>query len=1238
MWSRALATTLGLPVIALCAATLAMMAAPATQSSTYTFRRIAGSQSGTTAGYVDGPAPHARFSSPSHVLWTPDGTIYVNDGGGARTRAISPTGTVSTVTSVVSGPMALDELGRLLVAYERGVYRVSPTTNPERIVGGTSGFLDGAAASARFASIRALVMDPEGDLYLTDAGPFSCGGSFFVFTPPMGHLLRRLSQGEVSTVAGGVCGNLTRDGTGADARFSTPGPMVLDAAGVLYVADTGTGTIRRVTRGGVVTTLAGRPETAAGAPGQLGVVDGVGVDAKFYAIAGMALGADGLYVIEGITPAALRRVGFDGRVTTIASVPSVTSIAQGPDGDFIVSWGNAIARMTPTGHLTAIAGLAPDASVGPGFTDGPRDVAQFDGLRGVALDSRGGAYLGDSRNNSIRYLSSSGMVTTVAGSRTAGGANGTGTQAQFYGPAELGVGPDGTVYVTEEVASRVRAIAPDGVVTTLAGTYRRPIHARTDRAGNVYVCDLSAALQRVSLAGAVSVFHNGLCRTVWPEPQGTVAIIAVDFDQRGYRLHPSGAIDALSVAPRAMDPLGRLYAFVASTVIRLDPDGTQHQFPMVSEGLSGGLNLTANGLSGVDVNEDGDIYYASGAQVWIGTRGPLTAPSVSGVETTAVWPGAQARLVAAVTGTPRPGMQWQRSTDGGATWADLPEGDVITGTRGPTLTFASASRALAAHQYRLVATNLSGAATSTAAALRLEGLQAAPQALSFAAMRATATGPLTASPAPQQLILTTTGTGRVSWTAQSDRPWVVVTPAAGIGSRVVNVSVTDPGGASAHANLTISATRDGIVEAQTIPVTFVARVANASTGAPVGTVDTPASSGPAIGGSLAVTGWAVDDVGVREVLVWRSCVETIDRPRGACQSPVPGAPEGVLLGVATRLSGARPDVEAAYRGWPDAQRAGWGLLVLTNLLPDIGRGRPFGGQGTFGLHVYATDVEGQTTLLGSRTIVIDNDGAVRPFGAIDAPTQGGTVSGVIPTFGWVLTPDSGTGVVIPPSGNTVQVFVDGALAGTVTYNHCRGTVGTPPPTGVLCDDDVATAFRGDGTRYRNLDAGRGAIGVHVLDTTTLADGQHTIVWVVTDSAGRSENVGSRYFFVSNGAARTSVPDPPAARPQGMVTALQLRTGFDAQTPFSTRRPDRDGVVRVEIPLQGRVEIHAAGLREVVHEVDGEERQLPVGLGVDLRHGVVTWAPGPGFVGAYRLVLRATGRPDASVVITVRDQG
>ena len=159
-------------------------------------------------------------------------------------------------------------------------------------------------------------------------------------------------------------------------------------------------------------------------------------------------------------------------------------------------------------------------------------------------------------------------------------------------------------------------------------------------------------------------------------------------------------------------------------------------------------------------------------------------------------------------------------------------------------------------------------------------------------------------------------------------------------------------------------------------------------------------------------------------------------------------------------------------------------MVLTNTLPS-------GGNGTFALQAVARSTNGKSAIIGSRTIVAKNATSTFPFGTIDTPGQGATVSGLVTNFGWALTPQP---KAIPLDGSTIDVYIDGNPVGIPSYNDYRV--------------DIATLFP-------NFANSNGAVGFFQFDSSALTNGLHTISWVVRDDAGATQGVGSRFFRVQN---------------------------------------------------------------------------------------------------------------------------
>ena len=478
------------------------------------------------------------------------------------------------------------------------------------------------------------------------------------------------------------------------------------------------------------------------------------------------------------------------------------------------------------------------------------------------------------------------------------------------------------------------------------------------------------------------------------------------------------------------------------------------------------------------------------------------------------------------------------------------------------------------------------------------------QALYFAAIGngATKTG-------AQEVTVSVAGSGAPAWTASSITPgcdFVTITSGSGVGGGRFRVAIDDrttyPSGATFFCTIRLDAPGAGNAP-QFLDVRFTVQ---SSSTAPFGVVDTPPDHATGIAGALPVTGWALDDLGVAEVALWRDPVSGESSPH---------ANGKIYLGAANLVSGARPDVEAARPTLPMAYRGGWGYMLLTNMLPSQ-------GNGTYRLHAYATDVEGHVARLGSRTITCANAGAVRPFGAIDTPGQGGTASGsAFVNFGWTLAYPPN---IIPTDGSTIWVFIDGVPVGHPVYNNYRA--------------DIAALFPG----FANS---MGAVGYFVFDTTGMENGLHTIAWSVTDSGGNGEGIGSRYFTVSNTGGSAHLDPghgPELGRVVGQLAGLtRIAAPLDVRLGYGRSEAVElfpAGAPLVAVPELGRLDVgvDGGGFSEAYLIASGRLAALPTGASLDRRTGRLLWQPGPGFVGDYRLALvRQTERGREVADVTVR---
>jgi len=377
---------------------------------------------------------------------------------------------------------------------------------------------------------------------------------------------------------------------------------------------------------------------------------------------------------------------------------------------------------------------------------------------------------------------------------------------------------------------------------------------------------------------------------------------------------------------------------------------------------------------------------------------------------------------------------------------------------------------------------------------------------------------------------------------------------------------------------------------------------------PFGNFETP-NHNSTVCSSIPVTGWALDDYGMDSVKIY--CVQEQNL---------------VFIGDAIFVKGARPDVEAAYPGYPGNDSAGWGYMLLTNGLPN-------GGNGTYVLQAIATDIYGKTTTLGTKTIIVDNIHAVKPFGAIDMPAQGGTASGSrFFNTGWVLTPMPN---LISLDGSTINVWLDGLDIGHPTYGIYR--------------KDIAAIFPG----YSNSD---NAGAQFILDTIGYADGLHTISWTAIDNAGNLDGIGSRYFEILNtdqNAATSGSKEIPAYIPQDELACIPLdytgpvtfKRGFARESVPQTVYPADNGITSIAIEELERVVIHLSGTAEAgnleagsftgYQAIGDRLAGLPVGSTLDRQGGIFYWTPGPGFIGTYSLIFfNRTGDKQKKIEITI----
>ena len=465
-----------------------------------------------TKGSANGTGSAATFNEPTGIATDKSGNVYVADQGNNMIRMINTSGTVSTlagtgVSGSANGPgnaatfkkpcgVAADNAGNVYVAdYDNNMIRkIDPSGVVSTVAGsGSVGSGNGPGLTASFTSPFGVTADASGNVYVADQG---------------NNLIRMInSSGVVSTLAGsGVPGS--QNGAGSSASFDLPSAVTVDKGGNVYVADFDNNLIREVNPSGIVSTLAGSGQAGSSNPN---------MTASFSGPSSTAVDAAGNVYVADQGNNVIRMINSSGVVSTLAGNGNSASI-DGPAAaaSFALPYGiaidqkgniyvsgidNKIRMISPSGMVSTLAG-----SGGPGSADGVGSAASFTLPEGLAVDNAGNVYVADAGNNLIRKISPAGVVSTLAGSGTAGALDNTDPTGVFFNnPAGVAVDDSGNVYVADQGNNEIRKISPTGATTTLAGnrtatsidgsgtsaSFNSPVGIAADGGGNLYVTESS---------------------------------------------------------------------------------------------------------------------------------------------------------------------------------------------------------------------------------------------------------------------------------------------------------------------------------------------------------------------------------------------------------------------------------------------------------------------------------------------------------------------------------------------------------------------------------------------------------------------------------------------------------------------------------------------------------------------------------------------------------------------------
>ena len=459
-----------------------------------------------------GPATEAKLDWPTALAVDAEGNVYIADSENHRVRRVSIQGTITTIAGTGEGgfagdggPAAEAQVSRpsgIALDDEKGCLYIADTGNNRvRRVDLLEGIIttvadegvDAPAADAQLAAPRGVALDTDGNLYVADTS---------------NHQIRRLdADGRMTPVAG--ASGIGDGGPAATARLFGPRGVTVAADGSIYISDTRHNRVRQVNTEGIITTLAGTGQRGNGGDG------GPATEAQLDRPYGLAIGPNGDVYIADTFNNRIRRVNTrTGVITTFAGTGerapfenedeigdgglATSARFRGPvgldfdaDGNLYVTdfFNHRVRRVDTEGIITTFAGTGEPSFSGD---EVPAAQALLSQPVGFDIDGEGNFYVADRSydRNRIRKIDTMGIITTLA------------ETASF---ADVAVGQDGSVYITEPDVGRVLRLSPSGRLMIIAGSGRSgfggdggpaldalldgPAGIEIDSRGNLYVAD-----------------------------------------------------------------------------------------------------------------------------------------------------------------------------------------------------------------------------------------------------------------------------------------------------------------------------------------------------------------------------------------------------------------------------------------------------------------------------------------------------------------------------------------------------------------------------------------------------------------------------------------------------------------------------------------------------------------------------------------------------------------------------
>ena len=597
-----------------------------------------------------GPAVSAQLNAPQGIALDGAGNLYIADSLNNRVRMVDTRGVITTFAGDGSvsqpgfwgdyGPainaslhlptgVAVDSTGNVYIAVSSdNTIRIVTTDGLINIFAGQGnpGYYGDYAATVTGTTTTVTNVGTATLATLTNPQDVAIGPNNTILIADAGNSAIRSvsSAGIISTISGlqGSSG-LSGDGTANTLPMLAPFGVAADSSGNIYVAEFGTNRIRKLdTKGNITTAIGDGNQGFAGDGGPANKVEmtlptGVALDSS-----GNLYFADSLNnrirKLAGSTVSTIAGNGLfsrsgDGGAATSAQLNAPMGVAVSTAALYIADTANNTVRSVTNGVISGFAGTGTAGSSGDG---NPASGAQLNGPQGLAVDSAGSLYIADTQNNRVRKVTG-GTISTVAGSGAAGfvGDGGAATSAQLNAPFAVAVDAAGNLYIAEFNNNRVRKVAANGNIGTLAGNgvsgfsgdglqatsaqLNGPRGVAVDSSGNVYIADT----------------NNNCVRKVTPD--GVIATVAGN-GIAGVSGDGGLAVNALVGNPVALatDSVGNVYIADGSARVRkLFPSGIITTIAGAgTRGYSGdggaATSAKLNGPSAVAVNGGGSVWVA----------------------------------------------------------------------------------------------------------------------------------------------------------------------------------------------------------------------------------------------------------------------------------------------------------------------------------------------------------------------------------------------------------------------------------------------------------------------------------------------------------------------------------------------------------------------------------------------------------------------------------------------------